>query len=531
VKNQSKKNSSMTFRINHYEHQSMNIHCQSFFKSWLHKSRLFFLTVFWALVLPSLALGQNSRVSPSDYAVTQSYYNSLLGKGSSSLPRLAQLNVFSNMMPKGGDIHHHYSGALYAETYLDWVGKEGLCVDRASYKIVIKTPLPVGMDCLTSEKVRADDAFYRQLLMRWSDKDYGNHFHDSLAPDQQFFKTFEYFGTISKAYHKEGLLLLKQRAIQEKVQYIETMFYRAPGVQAATLDPAFDLLSTGTGDPALSAALTRAWTVLESDSGLQKKITDYVHTIDEATEGLDDPDFLLRTQAYVMRDDRPSAVFSSMYSAFKSVEKTDKLVGVNIVGPENNFIAMRDYGLHMQMFRFLKEKFPASNLSLHAGELALGMVPPEGLRDHIREAVEIAGAKRIGHGLDIAYETGAVQLLREMSQKKVVVEINLSSNALIAGIQGLDHPITVYMEHGVPIVISTDDEGVSRSSISHEYLLFMSRYQPSYASLKDTVYNSIRYSFMRKAEQVQQLRQLDARFTQFEKETAAMVRGLARQAH
>ncbi len=506
----------------------MRIHFQYSFKPCLNTFAVFLLAGFWAFVLPSIALAQKNGVYPSDYAVTQSYYNTLIGKGPTDTPRLAQLNLFSNQLPKGGDIHHHYSGALYAETYLDWVEKKGLCVDRTTYKIEFKTPPPPGTDCLTIERVRADDAFYRQLLMRWSDKDFANHFHDTLAPDQQFFKTFEYFTTISTAYHQEGLRLLKQRAMHEKVQYIETMFARVPRVHPATLGSDVNFLNAGMSDAALNAQLTHAWQLLESDAKLQQTIAAYVATIDEVTEGLDEPGFVLRMQAYVMRDDHPSAVFSSMYSAFKSLEKTHKLVGVNIVGAENNFVAMRDYRLHMKMFRYLKDKFPASNVSLHAGELSLGMVPPEGLRDHIREAVEIAGAKRIGHGLDITYESGAAQLLREMVQKRVAVEINLSSNAMIAGIQGAEHPITVYMEHGVPIVISTDDEGVSRSTISHEYLLFMSRYQPSYATLKETVYNSIRYAFMSQTDQAQQLHQLDARFAQFEKETAMMVRRLSR---
>jgi adenosine deaminase/adenosine deaminase CECR1 len=267
-----------------------------------------------------------------------------------------------------------------------------------------------------------------------------------------------------------------------------------------------------------------AWTHMENDPEFQQTITDYAAAIDEATVGLDGPEFMLRTQAYVMRNDHPSAVFSSMYSGFKASGKTDKLVGMNIVGAENNVIAMRDYRLHMKMFRYLKSKFPKLNLSLHAGELSLGMVPPEGLRNHIQEAIDIAGAQRIGHGLDIAYESAADQLLKKMKQQKIAVEINLSSNALIAGVEGSAHPVTVYMQQGVPIVISTDDEGVSRSSISYEYLLFISRYQPSYATLKQTVYNSIRYSFLTPTDQATQTRLLNDRFIVFEKKIAAMVR-------
>ena len=50
-------------------------------------------------------------------------------------------------------------------------------------------------------------------------------------------------------------------------------------------------------------------------------------------------------------------------------------------------------------------------MTLHAGEIVSGLVPPADLRSHIRQAVEIAGAERIGHGVDVVGETNAGQLL------------------------------------------------------------------------------------------------------------------------
>jgi len=44
----------------------------------------------------------------------------------------ARLTQFFVMMPKGGDLHHHYSGVLYAETYLDWAAKKNMCIDARS---------------------------------------------------------------------------------------------------------------------------------------------------------------------------------------------------------------------------------------------------------------------------------------------------------------------------------------------------------------------------------------------------------------
>ena len=74
------------------------------------------------------------------------------------------------------------------------------------------------------------------------------------------------------------------------------------------------------------------------------------------------------------------------------------------------------------------------HISLHAGELAPGLVPPEGLCCHIRLAVEVAIAERIGHGVDVMCEDSPYDLLKEMAAKHVMVEINLTSNEVILGV-------------------------------------------------------------------------------------------------
>ena len=197
---------------------------------------------------------------------------------------------------------------------------------------------------------------------------------------------------------------------------------------------------------------------------------------------------------------------------------------MNIVGPENEHIAMRDYDLHMQMFKFFKKRNPDINLALHAGELALGMVPPEGLKNHINDAVAIAGAQRIGHGIDISHEKNADALLKTLKEKEIAVEVNLTSNEFILGVKNEAHPIQIYRRHGVPFVISSDDPGVSRNNLSGEYLLYASRYKPSYDELKNTAFNSIRYSFLGKAEKQAEMQALKQRFADFETRVAKMAK-------
>jgi adenosine deaminase/adenosine deaminase CECR1 len=189
---------------------------------------------------------------------------------------------------------------------------------------------------------------------------------------------------------------------------------------------------------------------------------------------------------------------------------------------------MRDYALHMQMYKFLKAKYPSVKLALHAGELSLGMVPPEGLTFHIKDAIDVAGANRIGHGMDIAHESNPLAIMKKMRDAKIAVEVNLSSNDFILGIKEQAHPVTLYRKYGVPFVLSTDDAGVSRNNLSGEYVLYAARYQPDYAEVKKLSYDSIRYSFLADADKQRLLKSLDTKFAKFEAEIAGAAAGAKR---
>jgi adenosine deaminase len=164
--------------------------------------------------------------------------------------------------------------------------------------------------------------------------------------------------------------------------------------------------------------------------------------------------------------------------------------------PEDGYIAMRDYTLQMKMLDYLHSVYPKVHIALHAGELAPGMVPPAGLRFHIRQAVELGHAERIGHGVDVMYEDHPWQLLKEMAARHVMVEINLTSNAVILGIKGDEHPFPIYREMHVPVSISTDDEGVSRIDLTHEYVMAAREYHLSYNDLKEIAQTGLEHDFL-----------------------------------
>lgn len=481
---------------------------------------------------PVAAKEPSTATRQANEAATARHYAALVAGAE---PKLAELTMFFTQMPKGGDLHHHYSGAIYAEQYVDFLDKQGLCVNKQTYRIETNKEVIAAerakpakeRNCLSSAEVYADDHTWRELLQRWSNKDFDNHGAIQPPPDRLFFQTFGYFGPVSNANFAEGLQELKKRAIAENVSYIETMFKMAPAVSNPEFDArAWQLVND---DAALKAELNKWMETLARDPAFNKTLGDFVARIDEAAAGIDDERFTMRYQTYVLRLLNPSQVFSSMVGAFKAAAAGGKIVGVNIVGQESTAVSMRDYTLHMKMFRFLKSIYPDVKVAMHAGELAMGDVPPEGLKFHIDQALVVADADRIGHGIDLAHETNAIQIMRKMRQDDVPVEINLTSNAFINGLQGENHPVTLYRKYGVPYVISTDDAGVTRHTLSNEYVLFASRYKPDYAEMKKTSYNSIRYAFLPAAEKARLTRQLDQRFATFEAEVAGLARDVAKK--
>jgi adenosine deaminase len=164
--------------------------------------------------------------------------------------------------------------------------------------------------------------------------------------------------------------------------------------------------------------------------------------------------------------------------------------------PEDGYTSMTDYAWQMRMTGFLHEKYPKVHITHHAGELAPGLVTQEGLCCHIRLAVEQGHAERIGHGVDVMYEERPYELLKEMAAKHVMVEIALTSNDVILGISGKEHPFPIYRKFGVPVALSTDDEGVSRIDLTHEYVRAVGTYGLRYAEVKLLVRTGLEHSFL-----------------------------------
>lgn len=409
----------------------------------------------------------------------------------------AALRLFLQRFPKGGDLHTHLSGAVYAERYLEWAMADGYCIEANTLQLV--DPKDCGK---TSTAFPAADLFqssrksvYQALIDRWSLRNLafaGRSGHD------QFFAAFAGFEPISSAPHRRGDMVadVANRAAGQVITYLELLHTTQGGAvkaMAETLQWNGDL-----------AAMRRQLMHNGLDNLVRQGSSELTQMEARKARSLgcgsvaNQPACLvtIRYQQQTDRTQPPLAVFAQLVYAFELATADPRVVGVNLVAPEDDPVALRDYALHMAMLQFLRPLYPGVKVSLHAGELTLGLVPPERLRSHIRQAVQVATADRIGHGVAIAYEDDALDLLQTMRQRRTLVEICLTSNEAILGVQGPDHPFDLYRHQGVPLTLASDDEGVSRIDLTHEYQIALQRYRLRYGDLKQLARNSLEYSFL-----------------------------------
>ncbi len=434
----------------------------------------------------------------------------------------AALTAFFSQMPKGGDLHHHYSGSIYAEPLLQDAIEANFYVNTETMQVAKDKPATGNWEQFSALQSRGDLELYKQKIMhKWSVKDYN---YTDYPSDKLFFESFDKFWPIAAGNFEQGLTEIKNRAIKENLNYIETQLTLIPSAIRTTGLTKYNALlrdaETTKNEKAVFAMLDSIYNYLVQNNVTNDAINfnnNFVAKLHQSLK-IDDARFTMRYQNFVLRFMEPVDLFKSFVLSFISADKSPLIVGVNIVSPEDGETSLKDYWLHMMMYKYCHAHYPNVKYAMHAGELTLGLVQPEELTWHIRGAVYTAKANRIGHGVDIAYEDSSYDLLKYMAANKIAIEINLTSNEFILKVKDNRHPVSLYKQFGVPIVICTDDAGILRTNMAEQYVLLAKRYKEfSYTDIKQVVYNSIQYSFIKDAAVKQQLiRDLDERFKIFE---------------
>ena len=425
-------------------------------------------------------------------------------------------------MPKGADLHMHLSGAIYAETFLKDAAADLLCVNPATLSFTKNVgttrslpPQPVcGEGDVRADSVFKDQHLYDALVDSFSMRSFVPS--AGISGHDQFFATFDRFGGIDKSHAGEWLDEVATRAAAQNEQYLEIMetpslrrrrqarLHASPGPPRLPIlrrtAPATPPEPPAPISPIFAMHFSPAACATKSPSTARSSPTPSTPATGSSTAASPTPlppapsKSASSTRSFApSRRNRSSRRPSS---ASNSPPQTPTSSASTSSSPKTPTMSMSEYHRQMLMLDYLHSVYPKVHISLHAGELAPGLVPPDGLRFHIREAIDLGHAERIGHGVDIMYENDPHALLKEMAARHIMVEINLTSNDVILGIDPAHHPLPIYRAAGVPVALSTDDEGVSRIDLTNEYTRAALDFNLTYLDLKNMARTSLEHSFL-----------------------------------
>jgi adenosine deaminase len=416
------------------------------------------------------------------------------------------LYAFFHDMPKGADLHLHLAGAVYAESFIREAAEQNLCVNTQTltfYKAAATTrslpPQPVcGIQGEPAAVALSSQKLYDQLINIFSMRTFVPTTEES--GHDHFFAAFHHFeAAMDPSVAGVWVDEVASRAAAQNEQYLEIMDTPDFSPAAAVLE------NIGPIDMQTDFAHLRRQFL---DVGLSKYLPAIRAEFDQtehqrrqleqcdSSEATPACQIQVRFLYQVLRASPSPMVFLQLLCGFELASSDPLIVGINMVEPEDWRMVLTNYRLQMRMVHVLHELYPKVHITLHAGELGPEMVPPGDLRFHIRSAIEVAHAERIGHGVDVMLEDHPYDLLKEMAAKRVMTEINLTSNGVILKVKGADHPLPMYRLYHVPVALSTDDEGVSRINLTHEYVRAATSYPLSYNDFKQMVRTGIEHSFL-----------------------------------
>lgn len=400
-----------------------------------------------------------------------------------------QLYRVVKAMPKGADLHNHFAGATYAEKLLSDARDDAICIEPPKFDVRHAKHCKAGysIDAILNDYQKKQAVLAAWSMAQFKGKHESGHDH--------FFASFGKFYALVASHRGKVLAEIKQRAANQHEQYLELMITpddNQSGMMSASLSNnlSFKKMQDSITKKGMQKLLRK--TQLKMND-MENKANQILNCKKKNTLACQ----LKVNYIYqVLREQEPAQVFGQLLLGFMLNKHDKRFVGINLVQPEDGKIAIRDYELHMRMIHFLHKQFPNTKISLHAGELTQAVTSPVNLTYHIQDAIKVAGAQRIGHGVDIRSEHGFKKLLTFMAKKHILVEINLSSNQQILNVSQKTHPFLLYLNAGVPVALSTDDAAILRINLTHEYMTAIQSYKLDYATLKRLNRNSLTYSFL-----------------------------------
>ena len=247
------------------------------------------------------------------------------------------LVAFLQEMPKGGDLHNHLWGAIYAEEWIDFAAQDGLCVDRTT-SLLLAPPCDVSCDKYTSKPAvscaYADHVLYNSVVDAWSMRNWTPG--DGSGHDH-FFATFDKFSLTAQNHAGDEIAEAAARAAADHLQYVEIM-HTADGSDSAALG------AKAGWDDDLGRLRERLLA-----SGLKEIVTTTRERLNQSEKKMQselkcgtpdaDPgcDVKVRYLYQVLRGLPREQVFAQILLGFELAQADPRFVGLNLVMPTFSF--------------------------------------------------------------------------------------------------------------------------------------------------------------------------------------------------
>jgi len=138
------------------------------------------------------------------------------------------------------------------------------------------------------------------------------------------------------------------------------------------------------------------------------------------------------------------------------IDHKDEFIGLDLADNEEGFDPKPFAPL------FQKARKAGLRATVHSGE-----APNEHSAHWVRDSVEILGAERIGHGVQIVRDAAVMKFIGE---RGIPLEVCPLSNMLTqAFATDGDHPARRLLEAGVKITVNSDDPGIFATTLTDDY--------------------------------------------------------------
>lgn len=380
------------------------------------------------------------------------------------LPKATQ---FCSVLPKGGMLHVHPTGT----------------VNRATAQFLLENlnpKLPIRSQIQSVENSDLGFLLYPNELQRLKAMEADTPYLDLNDQNRHSYLEFLFLPPGAHPFERFDSAFLFIRPVVKPWQALEIVFLDF-AKRAVDLGVSYVEFTFGV-DSSEIPSLVRILEKVQRETGLITRVNRAFH----------------RTLSW-------AALRRDVEDLFKMPDQ-DYVVGIDLLGNEIQAPALES-GQEIYGNVLLADQHGGGQFhrTMHAGELGDVRNP--------RDAM-VLGAERLGHGVRLIEDPVAMEYA---ARHQIAVEINLTSNLRLQGVDRLEnHPYLNYLRLGIPVSLSTDDEGVFETNIHQECVKAVMGTDLTYFELKQMIWNSIRTSFASSSLKESLMDQLSAQFEKFE---------------